>query len=175
MKKIFIIALVFVLAILCFTFRKVDKSYISPTETAVHTEKSDGAKVYSFSGSDEILTVMNGTAVISEDEEIFSGGMLKINSEKFFKDITSYTATFYIMENGQKNTLMINSVADETGGMVIFDGDDMGKISGADIINSYNSDNTEVFRDNLYFEIKVVNADGEDKTHSIHLDVTEVN
>ena len=161
MKKIFIIALVFVLAILCFTFRKVDKSDISPTETAVHTEKSDGAKVYSFSGSDEILTVMNGTAVIGEDEEIFSGGMLKINSDEFFKGITSYTATFYILEDGKRNTVMKNSVTDQTGEMVVFDGDDLGKISGADVINSYNSDNTEAFRNNLYFEIKVVNADGE--------------
>ncbi len=176
MKTVFITVLIFIIALGGFTLYKVEQnSDTSPPATAVHTEKMVETKVYSFSGSDEILSVINGTAVLGEDEEIFSGGVLKINSEDFFDGITSYTATFYILEDGQRSTVMINSVTDQTGGMVVFDGDDLGKISGADVINSYNSDNTDDFMNNLYFEIKVVNADGENKTHQLHLNVTEVN
>ena len=96
MKKTFAVALVFVLVLFFFTFRKADQSDNSPPGTAVHTENISETKVYSFSGSDDILTVMNGMIVLDEDEETFSGGMLKINSEEFFDGITSYTAKFYI-------------------------------------------------------------------------------
>lgn len=172
MKKAFAVALVFVLVLFFFTFRKADQSDNSPPGTAVHTENISETKVYSFSGSDDILTVMNGTAVFGEDEDIFSGGMLKINSEKFFDGIISYTAKFYVLKDGQRNTVMINSVTDQTGGMVVFDGDDLGKISGPDIMEK---DSTDNFMKNLYFEIKIADADGKIKTHQLHLDVTEIN
>lgn len=173
MKKVVIIALAFVLALFGLTFHRSATSDVSPPATAVHTENNTGAKVYSFSGSDDILTVMNGMIVLDEDEEIFSGGMLKINSENFFDGITSYTAKFYILEDGQRNTVMINSVTDQTGGMVVFDGDDLGKISGEDVIN-YNDDDTKAFINNLYFEISVAGTDGEKKSHQLQMDVIEV-
>ncbi len=171
MKKVFAVALVFVLVLFFFTFRKAGQSDKSPPETAVHTERISETKVYSFSGSDDVLTVMNGTIILDEDEDIFSGGILKINSEEFFEGITSYTAIFYTLENDQRNTVMTNSVTDQTGGMVVFDGDDLGKISGPDIMEKVNPDN---FIKNLYLEIKIADADGKNKTHQLHLDVTEV-
>lgn len=175
MKKVFAVALIFVLVLFFFTFRKADQSDNSPPGTAVHTENISETKVYSFSGSDDILTVMNGTAVIGEDEETFSGGTLKINSEKFFDGIISYTATFYILEDGQKKTVMSNSLIDQTDGKVKLDGDDLGKISGADVVTGYNNDSTENLMKNLFFEIETVGADGEKKSHQLHLDVKEVN
>ena len=174
MKKVFAAVLIFIVVLGSFTFYKTGQANKSSPATAVHTENNERAKVYSFSGSDDILAVMNGTVIFDEDEEIFSGGILKINSEDFFDGITSYTAIFYILENGQRNTVMINSVTDQTGGMVVFDGDDLGKISGENVLNNYNADNTKAFINNLYFEISVIGAEGEKKTHQLQLDVTEV-
>lgn len=174
MKSVFVAILIFIVLLGGFTFYKVGQADKSPPATAVHSENVTGTKVYSFSGSDDILTVMNGTVIFDKDEETFSGGILKMNSEEFFDGITSYTATFYILDDGLRNTVMINSVTDQTGGMVVFDGDDLGKISGEDVLNNYNADNTEDFINNLYFEISVIGAEGEKKTHQLHMDVIEV-
>ena len=156
-------------------FYKAEQEGNSPPATAVHSEKTTETKVYSFSGSDEVLAVMNGTVILDEEEETFSGGTLQVNSEDFFEGVTSYSTTFYILKDGKKKTVMSNSLTDQTGGKIKLDGDDLGKISGADIITEYKTDNTENLINNLYFHINMVGADGENKTHQLHLDVTEVN
>ncbi|MBQ3137315.1 MAG: hypothetical protein IJB74_07540 [Clostridia bacterium] len=172
MKKVFVAVLIFVLIFFCFTFNKVRQGDNSPPATAVHSEKNTETKVYSFSGSDDILTVMNGTVVLGEDEETLSGGTLQINSEDFFEGVTSYNTTFYILEDGKKKTVMSNSLVDHTGGKVKLDGDDLGKLSGADVIAE---NKTENLINNLYFEITTVGADGENKTHQLRMDVIEIN
>ncbi len=179
MKKVFIIALAFVLILFGLAFSKSGMGWtdVSPDDvgTGVHSEKNTGTRVYSFRGSDEIVTVMNGTVIIAEDEETFSGGILEINSDEFFEGVTSYNTTFYVLENGLKKTLMSNSLIDESGGKVNPDGDDLGKISGADLITGYKTDDPESFMNNLYFEINTVGADGSNKTHQLQLEVVEVN
>ncbi len=176
MKKILTVAFVLVVAITCFGIYRDKVGYDrSPPATAVHSEKTEETKIYSFGGSDEVLTVMNGTVILDEDEETFSGGILQVNSEEFFYGVTSYSTTFYILEDGKKKTVMSNSLIDQTGGKVNLDGDDLGKISGADVITEYKTDNTENLINNLYFEINTVGADGENKIHQLHLDVKEVN
>lgn len=175
MKKVFAVVMAFVLVLFVFTFHKIRQGDAGIEGTAVHSENVTGTKVYSFSGSDDILTVMNGTVILDEDEETFSGGILKMNSEEFFDGITSYTATFYILDDGQRNTVMINSVTDQTGEMVVFDGDDLGKISGADIIGDEENDGTADLMKSLFFEISIVTADGENKTHQLLMDVVEIN
>ncbi len=174
MKKVFAVALAFVLILFGFTFYKSGYEDKSAPATAVHSEKAAETKVYSFSGSDEILTVINGTVILDEDEETFSGGILQVNSEEFFDGVTSYSTTFYILEDGKKKTVMSNSLVDMTGGKVSPHGDDLGKISGADVITEYKTDSTENLINNLYFEINTVGADGENKTHQLPLDVIEV-
>ena len=77
--------------------------------------------------------------------------------------------------NGQKKSVISNWLTDQTGGKVISDGDDLGKISGADVVTGYNNDSTENLMKNLFFEIETVGADGEKKSHQLHLDVKEVN
>ena len=175
MKKVFAVVMAFVLVLFVFTFHKIRQGDAGIEGTAVHSENVTGTKVYSFSGSDDILTVMNGTMVLGEDEEIFSGGKLHINSESFFEGITSYTTTFYTLKNGEKQILMTNSLIDQTGGMVVFDGDDLGKISGADIIGDEENDGTADLMKSLFFEISIVTADGENKTHQLLMDVVEIN
>ena len=175
MKKVVVIALIFVLVLFGFTFYRSATSDISPPSTAVDSEKSTDTKVYSFSGSDDILTVMNGTVIIYEDKETFSGGTLQVNSESFFEDVVSYNTTFYILKDGIKKTIMSNSLVDETGGKVNLNGDDLGKISGDDFITGNKTDRAEDLMNNLYFEINTVNADGSNKTHQLLLDVVQIN
>lgn len=175
MKKVFIIALAFVLVIFGLTFYRLEQADVSTPATAVHSDDKKEPKVYSFSGSDEVLTVMNGTVILGEDEETFSGGTLQVISEDFFDGVTSYSTTFYILEDGKKKTVMSNSLIDQTGGKVKLDGDDLGKISGDDVVTGYNNDSTENLMKNLFFEIETVGADGEKKSHQLHLDVKEVN
>ena len=59
--------------------------------------------------------------------------------------------------------------------MVVFDGDDLGKISGADIIGDEENDGTADLMKSLFFEISIVTADGENKTHQLLMDVVEIN
>lgn len=176
MKKVLAVAFALVVALTCFGVYRDRAGYDRSTQgTEVLSEKTAETKVYSFSGSDEVLTVMNGTVILGEDEETFSGGILQINSEEFFEGVTSYNTTFYILEDGIKKTVMSNSLVDRTGGKVKLNGDDLGKISGADIITEYKTDNTENLINNLYFEINTVGADGESKTHQLRMDVVEIN
>ena len=175
MKKVFIIALAFVLVIFGLTFYRLEQADVSTPATAVHSDDKKETKVLSFGGSDDVLTVMNGTVIIDEDGETFSGGTIQVNSEDFFDGVVSYNTSFYILENGQKKTVISNWLTDQTGGKVISDGDDLGKISGADVVTGYNNDSTENLMKNLFFEIETVGADGEKKSHQLHLDVKEVN
>ncbi len=176
MKKVLAVAFVLVVALTCFGIYRDRTGYDrSPPGTAVHPEETMEMRVYSFSGSDEVLTVMNGTVILGEDEETFSGGILRVNSTEFFEGVTSYNTTFYILENGKKKTIMSNSLIDQTGGKVNPDGDDLGKISGADVVTGYKAENTESLTDNLYFEINTVGANGENKTHQLLLDVIKIN
>ncbi len=174
MKKVFVAALIFVVVLFGFTFYKSSNVDKSSSGTEVHSEKITETKVYSFSGSDEVLTVMNGTVVLDKNEETFSGGTLKVNSEEFFNGVTSYSVTFYVLNNGKKEIIMSNSLIDKTGGKINPDGDDLGKISGESFITEYKLDNIESLVNNLYFEINTANANGENKTHQLLLDVTEV-
>ncbi len=176
MKKILAVAFAFVVALTCFGVYRDRAGYDRSTPgTEVHSEKSTETKVYSFSGSDEVLTVMNGTVILGEDEETFSGGTLQVNSKEFFDNVISYSTTFYILENGKKKTVMSNSLIDQTGGKINPDGDSLGKISGDDLISGYKTDNTEGLMNNLYFEINTVGVDGENKTHQLLMDVIEIN
>jgi len=178
LKKVFIIALAFVLIIFGFIFSKSKQAAwedASLVATEALTEKNTGTRVYSFSGSDEIVTVMNGTVVIEEDEETFSGGILKINSEEFFENAVSCSTSFYVLDNGEEKNVMTNRIIDKTGGNVVLDGDDLGKMSGPDAVTGYDNDSAEKLMKNLFFEIKIVNADGEEKSHQLQLEVVEVN
>ena len=85
-----------------------------------------------------------------------------------FVDITTYSTTIYI--NGcEKETLLSNSVDDQTGGTKDFSGN-IGKISG-DIFKNRDADK---LTDNLWFELKTTNLSGEENTYQVQLKTTEI-
>ncbi len=173
MKKVFVVVSVFMLVVFFFTLSRSSESDRSPAATAVHSENVSETKIYSFSGSDEILTVMNGTVVLGEDEEIFYGGELKVNSSEILEGVSACITHFYVFTEGRKETVMINDVTDLTGGNVSFEGD-LGKISSESTGISRKTGRTDEFINNLYFEITLSGKDGEKTSYELKMNVTEV-
>lgn len=121
--------------------------------------------VYSFSGENEMFSISNGVIVLNEGEEIFYGG----NLDGELSDIIAYSMTFYIQSGSDDIVLLSNSVTDMTGGTIGIAGE-TGKISG-DVLKSAEEDDLQ---NNLYFELKTTNLDGEKNTYQLPLTVTEV-
>ncbi len=121
--------------------------------------------VYSFSGENEIFSISNGVIVLKEGEEIFYGG----NLDGKLSDIVAYSMTYYIQSDSDDIILLSNSVTDMTGGTIGI-ADETGKISG-DILKKAEEDDLQ---NNLYFELKTTNLDGEENTYQLQLAVTEV-
>ena len=96
--------------------------------------------VYSFSGENEQLSISNGIIILNGTEETFSGGDLKVTDD-FFNNITSYSTTFYIMADDEKDVILSNDVVDMTGDTVNISGD-LGQISGNSTIRRIKIDDT---------------------------------
>ncbi|WP_242880250.1 hypothetical protein [Eisenbergiella tayi] len=84
-------------------------------------------------------------------------------------DIAAYTKTFYVMSGNEKKILMSFVVEDMTGGTVNISGD-TGKISG-DIMTKIGTDELQ---NNLFFELKTTDLNGEENEFQLQLTVTEV-
>ena len=84
-----------------------------------------------------------------------------------FGDITTYSTTIYI-NGSEKEPLLSNSVDDQTGGTIDLSGN-IGKISG-DILR----DSDDKLTDNLWFELKTTNLNGEESTYRVQLETTEI-
>ena len=103
--------------------------------------------VYSFSGENEVFSISNGVIVLAPTEEVFYGG----NLEGELPGVVSYSMTFYISSGNDDKTLLSNKVTD--------------------ILKEAELDELQ---NNLYFELKTTNLEGEENTYSLQLTVTEV-
>ena len=129
----------------------------------------DKTRVYTFYGENEYISVTNGIAVIDGDEEVFSGGNLKVLNKNAFSDIVYWRYEFYISNDGEEKTVYVGAVSDETGGASVDINGDLGSISGEDIITRY-----DAFVNDLYFKFIVKNADGEENTYHLQMKVNKV-
>lgn len=121
--------------------------------------------VYSFNGENEVFSISNGVIVLAPMEEVFYGG----NLEGELPGVVSYSMTFYISSDNDDKTLLSNKVSDMTGGTISISGE-TGKVSG-DIFKGAELDELQ---NNLYFELKTTNLEGEENTYPLQLTVTEV-
>ena len=135
--------------------------------TSSESNEEQPLKVYSFSGENEYISVSNGVIILDGKDEICYGGNLKVMSDKF-ADITTYSTTIYINES-EKEILLSISVDDQTGGTIDVSGN-IGKVSG-DILRDSDADK---LTDNLWFELKTTNLDGEENTYQVQLAATEI-
>ena len=124
-------------------------------------------RVYSFSGENEQLSLSNGVLVLGDEEEICYGGDLKAAPEAFV-DITAYTASIYI-DGKERQILLSNSAEDVSGGTVDPAGQ-VGKISG----NVLRDGDGDRLAEDLWFELKTTNLQGEENTFQIQLKVVEI-
>lgn len=135
--------------------------------------ESEMLTVYSFCGESDQFTVMNGVIVIDSDTEVFYGGDLNVIDQEQFADIASYSVKFYTMTNGEKRTIMHNSVVDQTSGSIKITGD-LGKMSGEDILIGNKAENASELMDNLFFELRTTDLSGEQNTYQLWLTVIDV-
>lgn len=130
--------------------------------------------VYSFSGENEQFSVSNGVIILTDTDEIFSGGNLKITGNSI-DNITSYSTTFYIISRDGDDIILSNSVGDMTGGTVNVSGD-LGKVSGDGIISKQRADDiiTGDLKNNLYFELTTIDKFGEESVYQLQMSLVEV-
>lgn len=125
--------------------------------------KESETLTYSFRGEHEYFAVSNGSIILNDDEEAFNGGNLEITQSALFEDVKSFSTSFYTTINDERHIIMSNSVVDQTDGSVNVNGE-LGKIVGVDII----SKEIESI-DNLWFELRTTDVDGEENTYQIQL------
>ena len=135
--------------------------------TSSESNEEQPLKVYSFSGENEYISVSNGVIILDGKDEICYGGDLKVMSDDF-SDITTYSTTIYI-NGSEKETLLSNGVDDQTGETIDVSGN-VGQISG-DILRDSDADK---LTDNLWFELKTTNLNGEENTYQVQLETTEI-
>lgn len=128
--------------------------------------------VYSFCGANEYFEVSNGVIVL-DTEEIFYGGDLDILYDEQFSNIASFTTTFYTIRNGEKRVIISNAVVDETGGSVNMEGD-LGKASGDGFVIGNKIDEIDELKNNLWFELKIVDTNGQENIYQLQVIVTEI-
>ena len=116
---------------------------------------------------DEYISVSNGVIILDGKDEICYGGDLKVMSDDF-ANITTYSTTIYI-NGSEKETLLSNGVDDQTGETIDVSGN-VGQISG-DILRDSDADK---LTDNLWFELKTTNLNGEESTYRVQLETTEI-
>ena len=135
---------------------------------ACSQEKQEETVTYSFYGKHDYFEVLNCSVTLSEAQDVFDGGELEILQGDVFKDVTEYTTSFYILREGEQRILLSGRVVDMTGDPVSVNGD-LGMISGESIFIGNKVKDAEELKENLWFELKTVDLDGEEKTYQIEL------
>ena len=136
-------------------------------------DAESGSVVYSMSGSNDLFEVSNGVIVLGEEEEVFDGGDLKVLQEDLFADVTSYSCSFYLITNGEKRTILSNSIVDMTGGTLSVNGD-LGRASGNGILIGNKIEVAEDLENSIWFELITTDLSGKVNTYQLPLELNKV-
>lgn len=134
--------------------------------------KQEQVSTYSFHGEHEYFTISNGSIILSDTEEVFDGGDLEVTQSGLFEEVASYSTTFYTFTNGERKTISSHTVIDQTGSSANLNGD-IGKISGKNCVIGRMVKNIEEWKENLWFELKTTDFNGEENVYQIQLTLTE--
>ncbi len=154
-------------------------------------DRSKRDKVYSFHGENDEISISNGVIILSEKEDIFYGGYLKIQEDIPLDDIVSYSTNFYWLSEDEKKTIKYHEVEAKTISVGFTessgnqpDNDSMilvpainlslGKKVGKDAVPEIGEGKESDWNDRLYFELVIKNKTGEEKVYSTKLSLTEV-
>ena len=136
-------------------------------------DAESGTVVYSMGGSNDLFEISNGVIVLSEEEEVFDGGDLKILQEDLFSDVTFYTCSFYTIVNGEKRPILSNSTVDITGGTLNVNGD-LGGASGNGILIGNKIKSAEDLENVIWFELITTDLNGKENTYQLPLILNKV-
>ena len=124
--------------------------------------------MYSFRGEHDYFAISNGSIVLNDVNEIFDGGDLQITQSDVLNEIASYSTTFYTIIDGERRTILSNSVIDQTGSAINVEGD-LGKSSGKGVIIGSKVENIDELKDNLWFELETTDLHGKENVYQIQL------
>lgn len=137
-------------------------------------QKDDKVSVFTFYGENEYVSVTNGTVVLNGEEEVFSGGILEVLNEEVFSDAVYWSAEFYIAKGSEKKTVYISAVEDLSDTAQVSISGDLGKIAGGNVITESGNSDTDDLINNLFMIFTVRNAEGEENTYELHMQVEKV-
>ena len=140
--------------------------------TACNNGKQEETSTYYFRGENEYFAISKGSVVFSDSEELFDGGNLEVIQEDVFKDVVEYSTTFYMLRDGERKTIMSNSVVDYTEGSIHVEGD-LGKMSGKNLLFGNKVEDIDELRENLWFELETTDSNGQERAYQIHLSFVE--
>ncbi len=129
-------------------------------------------EVYSFSGENDRVKIVNGVIVFSEHENIFNGGSLEL-LQADYSNIASCSMNFYVMSGNEKIIVLSKSIEDFTEGNADIT-NSLGQISSEDLFANITKEHNDSWRNNLYFEISAKDAGENDIVDIIRLKVTEI-
>ena len=142
------------------------------TLTACTNAKETPHAVYSFYGEDGYFEISNGTIVLSDSEDIFYGGNLRVSPSSSISNITSYKATFYIKIVGQQKTIFANEFRNYSSAELVVI--DLGKkvSKHPDISNQFK--NIEEKNAKFWCELEVSDAEGNRNCYTIVLKLIQI-
>ena len=140
--------------------------------TACNNVKQEQLVVYSFYGESDCFEISNGTIILSDSEDVFYGGNLKVNQPESIQNITSYKAAFYTMIDGQQETILIDELNNVSSTELL--GVDLGKkvSNSSEISNQFR--NIEDANGKLWCELKVTDKEGNSNSYKIELNLIKI-
>ena len=140
--------------------------------TACNNVKQEQLVVYSFYGESDCFEISNGTIILSDSEDVFYGGNLKVNQPESIQNITSYKAAFYTMIDGQQEIIYVDEFHDVSSTELL--GIDLGKMvsNGSDVNNQFK--NIEEINMNFCCELKVTDTEGNSNSYTIDLELIKI-
>ena len=140
--------------------------------TACNNVKQEQLVVYSFYGESDCFEISNGTIILSDSEDVFYGGNLKVNQPESIQNITSYKAAFYTMIDGQQETILIDELNNVSSAELL--GVDLGKkvSNSSEISNQFR--NIEDANGKFWCELKVTDKEGNSNSYKIELNLIKI-
>ena len=130
------------------------------------------AKIYTFSGASEFITIYNGVIILTSELEQFAGGELSFKGE-VLSGVRSYRTEFYFYLNGDKTVINSSIVSIEGSEEGISISPDLGTTSSEKMFNK------EVWgiiteTEALHFSLSGTFMNGETFEYNLTLNVNEV-
>lgn len=135
--------------------------------------EQEPARVYSFHGENELLSVTNGVMVMAEGNDVFYGGDLQV-AEEVGAGIVSYTTGFYFLLDGERDDffrmVLVNA------GEMLLENRSLGSVSGNGVFHKdkIQQSSFDSWKDSLFFELTTVDKVGTEQVYTLPMTLAKV-